>query len=289
MPHRWILLSIAVLALAPVARADRAFPMPGIDRIAAADAIVVGRVIGMEPQDVEVPASPGSKIKIKYRIAVVNVSEVVLGKKGTKTLRVGFVPVNEPKPNRRRYPSLAFKVDLGQNGLMFLRKHPTENIYMGRMNFDFVPYADGKSPPMPVAYMGVGSYADELKQARRIARMLADPLPALKSKDPADRFTAAAHLIARYRIMPAPGAKTTPVSAEETRLIMTTLLDHDWKSSTRPINGWPCFHMLGLTDKDGWRMPAKIRDFNDLRDAARAWFRERGKDYRIQRFILSGE
>src|SRR5262245_36335608 len=94
---RWTFALAAVLGLVAflqtVAQAREllvAVPRPSPTRAAQADAIVVGRVVALEPKDIEV-AGPGGA-KTTYRIAVVNVTESVAGAKGVKSVRVGFVP-----------------------------------------------------------------------------------------------------------------------------------------------------------------------------------------------------
>src|SRR5262245_10616401 len=93
-------LFVAGLAALAPAVADAfaiAMPMrPGKNRVAVTDAIVLGRVVGMEDMDVKVPLARGVDQKATYRIAVVNVAEVIKGKKDLKQIRVGFMPVGVP-------------------------------------------------------------------------------------------------------------------------------------------------------------------------------------------------
>jgi hypothetical protein len=81
------------------------------------------------------------------------------------------------------------------------------------------------------------------------------------------------------------GAKTELVSLDESKLILSALLNQDWAAAAAPPNAWQIFNLLGLTEKDGWKAPAKINNANDLRDAVRAWYRDHAK-YRIQRFVI---
>lgn len=263
---------------------DVAVPMPGAERIALADAILVGRVMAIEPQDVEVMINKDAKAK--YRIAVVTVNDMILGKKETKTIRVGFVPIDDKQPPmRRRYPVFNFKLDAGQHGLMYLRKHPTENFYVGTMHYDFVPYQEAKEPAgAPQVYWGLLPYPQDLKKTKHIVEMLNDPIKSLKATDATDRATAATHLVARYRAPKGPGSKTEPITLEESKLILSVLLEQDWANPKMPPNPWQTFSLLGLTEKDGWKSPTQINNLNDLRAAARAWHEKHG-DYRIQRYV----
>ena len=58
-------------------------------KLTQADAIFVGRVVAIEPMDVEAAPAPG-QANVKYRIAVVQVTESIYGlKKGAENVRVG--------------------------------------------------------------------------------------------------------------------------------------------------------------------------------------------------------
>src|SRR5262245_53872203 len=102
-----------------IAWALRAAPPPGPTRIANADAVFVGKVTEFEPVDVDAKAFPQAKETVKYRIAIVQVNEIIRGLKDEKTLRVGFVVPAPPKPGApkigggNRFPQL----QLGQEGL----------------------------------------------------------------------------------------------------------------------------------------------------------------------------
>jgi hypothetical protein len=283
MSCRLLILTFLFLGMTLPARADIMIPEPRADRFAAADAIVVGKVIAIEPQDIEVPPFPGSKDKVKYRVAVVNVTEVILGKKGTKALRVGFMPVEvKPIPGLRPRPSFNFALGVGQTGLLSVRKHPVENMYVGSNHFDFMGYHDDKAQP-PAGNWG-RVYSEELKQARRIAKIVEEPLASLRANGQPERFAAAANLMLHYRTPKGSGAKTEPISFDESKLILSALLSQDWAAAAAPPNAWQIFNLLGLTEKDGWKAPAKINNPNDLRDAVRAWYRDHA-EYRIQRYV----
>src|SRR5260370_40093113 len=68
-------------------------PPPGPARIANADAVIVGKVESIEPQDVKVGNTT-------YRIAVVKISDGIKGTRVSLTaLRVGFVPLEKRTEN----------------------------------------------------------------------------------------------------------------------------------------------------------------------------------------------
>jgi hypothetical protein len=165
---------------------------------------------------------------------------------------------------------------MNQNGLLFLRKHATENVYVGTMEWDLVQHLEGPAGTL---------YRDTLEQARRTVKLMADPLAGLKSKEAADRWTAASNLIVRYRTAKVANAKMEALSADETKLIFDALLEQDWAQSRMSANPWQCFNMLGVTEKDGWKAPRQVNNLNDLRTAVANWYRDNAKSYRIQRHL----
>jgi hypothetical protein len=93
--------------------------------------------------------------------------------------------------------------------------------------------------------------------------------------------------VLHYRTPPrsAGPPKTEPIDATESKLILQTLADWDWKQ--RDPNAWQMtpqnlFLRLGLTEKDGWKQPG---DFQQLPEAARQWLRDNFGKYRIQRYV----
>ena len=93
-----------------------ALPIP--NRVAAADAVVVGKVTAIEEKTVLV--KEGNRM-VEYKIAVVTVGDGLLGTKGAKTVRLGFVPI---PPNVRINPApLQPAVDM--EGCFFL--HASDN------------------------------------------------------------------------------------------------------------------------------------------------------------------
>src|ERR1043165_6194554 len=126
-------LSLAILALsagaASVYALAIAMPVPGAQRMGNADALVLGRVVGLEPQDVEVEPFPGNPGKQKFRIVVVKVNDVIRGPKDMKQIRVAFYPPPENNPNVnpgggiRIRPGLRrgnVTLEVGQDGLFIL-------------------------------------------------------------------------------------------------------------------------------------------------------------------------
>jgi hypothetical protein len=281
--HKWMMqaalavVGIVILSTALPARAlVVAPPPPGPNRVANADVIVVGRVVGIEPKDIQ--ALSGADIKTTYRIAVVNVSDVVKGGKETRSVRVAFIPPPEnvnlnPKFIRQR-PFGNVQLAVGQDGLFFLTKHHQENFYLTPNFYDFVANNPG------------GNFEKEVGEAKKAARLLENPMAGLKSGNADDRFTTAAMLIARHRNPRYSGGKTEAIPAEESKLILKAILEGKWNQPRVFGQQGPfeLFQQLGLTAKDGWQ-PMNVQNVQDLHKAAQEWLQKNGDTYRIQRFI----
>ncbi len=94
----------ALIALMQVGSAQALrVAMPGFNmgpqRLADADAVVVGRVVGLEPMDVKADSIVPGQGKINYRIAIVQVTDAIRGvKKDVQTIRVAFIAPGNPVP-----------------------------------------------------------------------------------------------------------------------------------------------------------------------------------------------
>jgi hypothetical protein len=265
------------------ARAMMVRPPAGPVKVAQADTVVVGRVMGLEDQDVTAPL-PGTTNKVKYRIAVVRVHERIKGGKGKDTVRVGFLspaPAVPPGGGVRVFIRRPASVNLapGQDGIFYLTRHPTESFYVVPA---FYSFTSSQAP----------NYAEELKGARKAVKLLQDPMAGLKSKDAKDRLLTAELLLGQYRTPKGGPVKTAPISAEESKLILSALLDADWTPRPVPFGQTTpqmLFYQLGATDKDGWRPPQNVRNPQEINNAMRAWLREHRDTFRIQRFVPAGE
>src|SRR4029077_12907333 len=90
--HRTILAALCLcFAAVPADAGVIAMPPPGPVRVEKSDAVVVGKVESIEPADVKAGTTT-------YRIAVVKISDPIKGVKDAKSLRVGFIPIEKPKP-----------------------------------------------------------------------------------------------------------------------------------------------------------------------------------------------
>lgn len=270
-------VAAASLVALPAARGDVALPTPTLERVALADHIVMGRVVGYEAEDILLPILPGED-PVSHRVAVVAVTERMYGDAKPKSLRVAFpVPGAAGIPKNRRQFTLRLAV--GDFGLFFLRKHHRDSVNVGTNFLDFIPDMQDKQPAAEA----------EFAHVRRLTALLSDPTKGLQAKDREDRYLTAAMLVLKYRHQPLGVSKTEPISAAESRLILSALVEQpDWDKGVRtPPTPWLVFYRLGITEKDGWVMPKNIKGTEDLRKAAQAWFQQKGQDYRIQRFLAA--
>jgi hypothetical protein len=254
-----------LLLLSLTARADVAPPAPVAERVARVQAVVVGKVTAIEEKTVQATPYPGAEQKVEHAVAVVKIDEALNGAKGLTHLKVGFLPVAN-----RRFPQM--KLTVGQEACFFLAPHEEGGFHVTRMYYDIT---DRKTP----------TFEKDVAEARRCAKLLAEPEAGLKSKDAADRYLTAAMLIVRYRT-PVPSAgepRQEPIDAAQSKLILRGLLDGDW-SRREPfrLSAFEAFNRLGLTPEDGWTPPG---DFTKFADAAKQWLKDHADTYRVKRFV----
>jgi len=247
-----------------------AMPPPGPARAANSDAVIVGKVDALEPQDVIVGNT-------KYRIAVVRINEGIKGAKaGQKTLRIGFVPIEKPNPIVIRTGATPVQLEPGQEGLFLLKKQAKEDFYtIGGVVGYFINSDKNKD------------FDIEVQAAKTAAKAAANPLASLKVNEAEERLLAAAIFIEKYRAFRGPNAKQEAIDAEESKQILQALAGADWQTqlnfgSLRP-NPTQLFQMLGVTAKDGFVPP----NGGNYQDAARMWLTRNADTYRIQRFVTA--
>jgi hypothetical protein len=198
-----------------------------------------------------------------------------VGPKDLSRLRVGFqvaLKTGLPQGQRRRgNVQLAAK----QEGCFILRKHPDESFYVLQEAYEFLDKTALKDFDM------------ELAQVERCARLLNEPNAGLKSKEGKDRFFTAALLIFRYRtprVVYRGNPVTEAIEAEQSKRILAALGEADWseKDLPSPLSPLALFLRLGLTEKEGWKLPD---DLKQTPHAARQWLKEQSPFYRIQRYV----
>jgi hypothetical protein len=232
-------------------------------RVIAATAVYAGKVV-------EIAEQGKATDELQPCIATVRVSETLLGK-GMREIKIAF--------NRRPNPGIhdGTQVAKGDEGAFLVHPHPAvkdtyvfaeikEAFAWNRLAF----FKSSKAKP-----------SHDFNQIKAITALICSPMKGLKSKDADERKYAACVLVQRY----APGtrgkAKTEPVPAAESKLILETLADPEWKNSG-PFSAEGAFLSLGLTAADGWTRPKGLGEF---RQAAREWLKANAGKYKMRRIL----
>jgi hypothetical protein len=252
--------------------AVRLSPLP--ERVATADAVVTGKVTGIEEKTVSAEPFAGARDKVEYQIAVIKIDKSLFGAKDLTHVKVGTVKPPEGKPPIRPGGYAPPRLAVDQEGLFFLHKHPTESFYVFQ------------GPAAVVNKAGNDNFDKQLARATECAKLLADPKAGLKSKDAEERALTAVLLLARYTTARPGQTKREAIDGGESKQILTALIDGDWtKATTQDDMGaaWG-FARLGLTQQDGWS-PGVFANRDAYHDAAKAWLRGHAETYRVQRFV----
>jgi hypothetical protein len=265
-----VLTAVTMLTLsadAALATSIRFVPVP--ERVARADVVAVGTVTGIEEKVVEAEQFKGGK-KIRFRIAVVKVTDGLLGAEGVTQLKVAFVPAEDQPNDGLRIPTAVLEKD--DEVLLFLGKRADEGFY--RINGYFGA----------VGQEGNNRYLDRkldgaLKEAKAACKIMADTAKALKSKDETERMTAAWMLVTRYRahpidVIPGKGAEEV-VGADESRAIMEGLLT---LAEKRAGDFYSAVYSLNLTKEDGFEKPLTPENMKQ-------WVKDNVKTYRIKKIV----
>jgi hypothetical protein len=282
------LAGLALLLVVLPAAAMMIAPSPIPQRVAQADVVVVGKVTAIEDKTVSASSFPGVKDKVEYTIAVIKIKDAFLGAKGLTHIKVGYVvPKELPAqpgggPIRlpiRRGPQIKFEVD--QEACVFLKKHHEGDFYVAQAYFDVIDKKQAGE-----------NFDKQVEEAKKAAKLLADPKASLKSKDADERTTTAVMLVSRYRAWRGPNAKQEEISADESKLILTALAEGDWNPKRgpgvvfNPMTPQTAFAQLGLTEKDGFVFkPVPNAPPTAYQDAAKAWLKENAGTYRIKQFV----
>lgn len=280
------LAAAGVAAFAAPADAKRvARPFGPVEKVARADAVLVGKVSSVGKDVVMLPQYPGDPNKVAHKVAVIKVEKGLLGTDKATEFKVAFVPPPKADPNvpvrggRGGFQPIDFAA--GQEGVFFLTKHPDGSHY-------------AVTPMMTPLDPKAENYKAQVEVATKAAAAIADPAKALKAEKAEDRFLAAAALVTKYRTVPdGVEAEIVKVPADETKLVLKALAEGDWsKYDENTVNGTQAFYMLGLTAKDGWVPPVVVStpgappvDFNAVtKDAFAKWLDAEGKNYQISKF-----
>jgi hypothetical protein len=299
-------MGLAVVAMAtlsqPVPALRIAF-FPPTQRALQSEVVVIGKVISIEPQPVDLTPAPGAAERVTHKVAVVKIQENLTGADNLTHLKIAFVPpaappvVDPPEavpPAPIRRPPIGRGLPLpnlreGEQYLFFLVKHPDGPYYM----------MPGMYPPIAIAKDDEGANK-ELEQVKKITTALSNPLAGLKSDKPEVRVQTAAALILKFRATPlfAQQVEQVPIDAELNRLILQALAEADWSQKPdqepTPLQPVQAFYALGLSPNDGWNPPKVVPpppgqppvDFNKLLHKSFVeWLQGPGKEYRIKKFV----
>jgi hypothetical protein len=276
----------ALLIAATPARALVILPPPVPIRVAQASTVVVGKVEKIEDKTVSAKRYPNDTDKGEYQIAVIKITDPVLGAKGLTHVRVGVLPPPPVRPGGVRPPignkPVTFTKD--QEVLLFLQPHFDGNFLNAPAFFDAVDK------------QGNANFEKEIAEAKQSAKLLADPAAGLKSDKQEDRYLTAAMLITQYRSkrIGAPEPKTEAVDAETSKQILNTLAEANWKApnvGNPRMNPQNLFNQLDVTAKDGFTPPMKEVmgkqqvDYQKLPDAIQQWLKDNAGKYRIQKYV----
>jgi tetratricopeptide (TPR) repeat protein len=262
---RTLLLAIVLLGPAAATRAGIPTPEPPIpQRVALADAVVVGRVASLEEAPLQ--AFPLLKVpggsRVSFKMAQVRIDRVLLGA-GLEQVRVGVGP-------GQFMPALTE----GQTGCFFLHRHPEEPFYVLSAGSDFI---DSRRE----------EYGKAVDLAGRCAGLLANTDEGLRSPEGEDRLLTAALLIFRFRTARyaySGPPRTEPIEAELSRRILAVLGEGSFsdKAAREPTGRLTLFLRLDLTEADGWK---PSRQPPGLAAAAEKWLAENTATYRIRRYV----
>jgi hypothetical protein len=247
------------------------------ERLLQAKSVVVVKVVGIEKDTVTI--TPAPNFKQEYLVATVKVEKSLKGDTERSEMRVGFAAPSTEKlpPGISGFPAPP-KLSKGQEALLFLTPLPDSKLEVVGSNSDLV---DKQSK----------TFEKDLKLVEHCLKLLDKPEDGLKSNDAAERFLTARLLIGKYR----PNAgfagknKETPIDAEESKLILKTLAEGDWKPKLAPPGGgameltaYDLFLMLQVTKDEGFNPP---KDPAKQAEAAKAWVKENVGKYRIKRIL----
>jgi len=250
-----------------------------------ADVIVVGKVNQIEKEFSEATPNPGDMTKVIYHIAVVNISEGILGAKGLTSIRVGWQPlqVNPQGANIPRKGIPEATLTEGQEGVFFLLKHHEGDFYI------LIRYGQPLDKKAP-------DYESQLQSVKKIVKVIEDPVASLKAKEAGDRLFASAVLLHKYRTYVQTGGKMPVeqnIPAEQSKLILSAIAEAPWGKSEFyegiQIGAPGLFQMLRVQANQFGFDPPKSMLGQDYQMAygeyVKKWIKQNGDAYRIQRWV----
>lgn len=226
--------AVAGRAQAPKADIARlrvvAQPSPGTQAIQA-DVVVIGKIAEIEKDTVEAAPFKGANKdqRVAYKIAILKIDDAIIGGKGLTQFRVGF-PADAPaatpqpvppgggaRPPGRILPGrTAVALTVGQEGCFFLNPHHEADFYV----MTYGGPTDKKDE----------NFTKKVDDIKKTAKIINDPVAALKSKELDDRFQAAYVMLLRYQ-MNRSGKATSrePIPEDENKLILGVMAELPWQ------------------------------------------------------------
>jgi hypothetical protein len=250
--------------------------LPAPEQVGKSDAVVLGTVNSIADKTVKAkPVMPGQNGKVEYHVATVKVQDGFLAAKGLTDVQVAWVGNGNAPGGPRGFPGVVPQVSLtkDQEGCFFLIKHPTESFFVVVSAPDVV----NKNSPDFEKYSNL---------VKKCAKSLDDPESGLKSKEASDRMLAASLLVTHYRQPKLLGGKQEEIDADESKQILQAMAEADWTKADAEmgINPVNMFVQLGVTAKDGWKVPQNINQAG-LIDAMKKWVKDNAGTYRIKKFV----
>jgi len=221
---------------------------------------VFGKVTGFEEKTVTVN-------KTEYKIAKIEVTDPVIAPKGTKTVRLGFVP---PPPNVFISPR-PFTPEVGMDGC-FSSARPGGEFQVAPGGLSFVSSGSEK-------FRHRRSADQEVREDSRVARC------GPEGKNAEDKFLAAAMLVARYSSRRGAKEKQEPIDAAQSKLILEVLAAPDWTpvADATKLSPLMVLGRLPLTRRTAGRRESK-RPAGLTRRLRQRWVAEHAGTYRIQQW-----
>ena len=267
-------------------------------KVAQADVVVTGKVTSVEKETVELPQFPGDKTKVAFTVAVIKIETILAGAKNVTHLKVAFqaqpgaaggeVP-QVGKIGRRPFPGRGFgpiQLTDGQEAIFFLQKHPGSDSYYS-VQQGFTPVAAKDE-----------NYKEELVKVKAIVDAIADPVKALKAEKLDARLTASSAIVSKYR-QPVRSGQLVEVAipAEETKLIMKTLLEADWAAADTPVAGFDyqasgpgIASLVGLYPGSNGVPQFVVKpgeSYNNLwKETVKSWYEKNGAKFEIKKFVV---
>lgn len=278
--HHSALSLLALLSIPLCAFADMMPAPPLAVRVAKADAILQVKVIGFVDQDLQLPPVPNARSMENYRLAIIHVEDTIMGNRGIdKTTKIGFVVPPAPGSGQPIRSSYGPQLRLGQNAIVFLNPHHSKKFWTINGYYGVVGVPDNANKNE--------NFQKQLKSLKDLVEIAKAPTEFLESKDPEKRLNAAALLIEQYRTPTAIRQKTEPVPAKVSALILSALAKADWKAPQTPdrVSPQQLFYRLGITKNDGFEIPARIQNPQEVPNAIQNWLRENQSSYLIRRFV----